>query len=395
MDRHDEHLTPSASGRSPTVTIAIEAAVVGAAIVFGVVTLALGLGEGRGEATVLSYLLVVAAGLTLVARRRWPVAVLGLVALARILVAWESGGDSNLHIAVTVALYTVARGGDRRRHLGIAGAVAVVVAVALAALGQDAFLPELVGELALMLLPVAIGDAARSRADRLRTRIEVEAASRVQAERLRIARDLHDVVAHGLSTIAVQSGVAAHLIDRDRDQAKEALEIINRTGRASLEELRTMVGVLRSTEDVPLRPTPTDPNDLTDLLEGAEAAGVSVAVTVEGAFPVDVVDGSVVAVHRIIQEALTNVVRHGGSAPTRLSIRHGSDRVVVTITNAATAGGLPVTNRAPSTGVGLVGMAERAESLGGTVVAGPTPSGGFEVVATVPYQRRPVGDRSS
>ena len=89
-----------------------------------------------------------------------------------------------------------------------------------------------------MAVPIAVGDAARSRADRIRDLIDTEANSRVQAERIRIARDLHDVVAHGLSTIAIQSGVAAHLLDRDPDQAKEALEVINATGKRSLEELR-------------------------------------------------------------------------------------------------------------------------------------------------------------
>lgn len=331
-----------------------------------------------------TYLVVVVAGLVLLARRRWPVEVLMVVVTLGLMVAIQSGADGT--IPAMVAFYTVARAGPRRRHLAVAVVVAVGAAVVLALLGSDGFAEELISELGLLLLPVALGDGARSRDERLQARIEAEAEARVQSERLRIARDLHDVVAHGLSTIAVQSGVAAHLIDRDQEQARQALTIINRTGRSSLEELRSMVGVLRSTEQVPLRPTPSDPNDLDDLLAGAEAAGVAVTVTVDGEFPDDVGEACVVAVHRIIQEALTNVVRHAGGSPATLHLAHGSDRVVVTIDNRLDG---PTGHGAATTGVGLIGMTERAESLGGTLVAGPTADGRFEVVATVPYHGRP------
>ena len=207
------------------------------------------------------------------------------MAAAHLFLAWDTGNEVALLPAVAVALFTVARHADRKIGLTVATVIGLVIAVGTAVFDADRFLPEFLGAAALMAVPIAVGDAARSRSDRIRDLIDTEANSRVQAERIRIARDLHDIVAHGLSTIAIQSGVAAHLLDRDPDQAKEALEVINATGKSSLEELRAMVGVLRSTDDAPLRPTPTDPNDLTDLLDGAANAGIIVTVDTTGAFP--------------------------------------------------------------------------------------------------------------
>jgi signal transduction histidine kinase len=286
---------------------------------------------------------------------------------------------------------------------------------------DEPFLVEMVSELAQGFLPIAVGELLRGRAVRLREMIEAEADARVQAERLRIARDLHDVVAHGLATIAVQSGVAAHLLDRDPNQAREALEAINATGKSSLEELRAMVGVLRSTdgpsvapatdggapvagagggvaagERLPsgtlpdaaaavLRPVPADPADLDDLVDGARAAGVDVTVHNVGGYPADVADGVVVAVHRIVREALTNVARHAGPVPATVSLRHGSVGVEVEIINDP-----PVGDRTPvpSTGVGVIGMRERAEAVGGRLDVGPLATGGFRVSASIPYRGR-------
>ena len=147
-----------------------------------------------------------------------------------------------------------------------------------------------------------------------------------------------------------------------------------------------MVGVLRSTDDdVPLRPTPSDPDDLSDLLAGAANAGLTVTTDIDGGFPPDVGDACVVAMHRIIQEALTNVARHAGSVPVELSIHHGADRVRVQIVNRP--GTSSPRDSVPSTGVGVIGMTERAETLGGSLRAQATADGGFEVDATIPYHR--------
>ena len=217
--------------------------------------------------------------------------------------------------------------------------------------------------------------------------IETEAAARVQAERLRIARDLHDVAAHGLSTIAIQSGVAARLIDRDIDQARTALQVINDASKRSLEDLRAMVGVLRSSDEVALRPTPRDVDDFSGLIEDAGRNGVSVTIEVEGSFPDDVPDAPVVALHRVLEEAIANVSRHAAPFPHKSRIRHSPQQVEVMIQNEITA-----TSRrnpsAPSTGVGIIGMVERVETIGGTLSAQPNAEGGFVVIAAIPYYER-------
>lgn len=355
------------------------------AVAIAVLILVTHSGEDGNSTSAGSFVIVAVVGLTLLNRRQHPVPVLAVVLVARLVLTWESGNDLALAPAAMIALYTLARTGERRTNIAVAVGAAMIMTVGVAALDTEAFLPEALGEAALLLLPIALGDAARSRADQLRDLIDTEADRRVSAERLRIARDLHDVVAHGLSTIAIQSGVAAHLLDRDPNQAKQALEVINETGRSALEELRAMVGVLRSTDDAPLRPTPTDPNDLTELVTGAANSGIVVSVSASGQFPPDVSDSSVVAVHRIVQEALTNVARHAGPVRTQLSIEHGEHLVLVAVVNDA--GTRPDTG-VPSTGVGIIGMTERAEALGGTLKAHTLLSGGFEVAATIPYHQR-------
>ncbi len=368
-----------------------DATLSGLATVFAVVAVLGDFGEAGADANPLGFVLVAVVGAGLLVRRRYPVVVLGVVVAARLIMTWDTGNDVALILAAMIALYTVTRTGDRRSSLIAAIGAAVLMMVVVATANTEEFAQELASEAALMLLPIAVGDAARSRADRIQDLIDTEAAARVQAERLRIARDLHDVVAHGLSTIAIQSGVAAHLLDRDPDQAKESLEIINATGKQALEELRTMVGVLRSTDDdVPLRPTPSDPDDLSDVLAGAANAGLTVRTEVHGDFPSDVSDACVVAMHRIIQEALTNVARHAGSVPVLLKIQHSSARASVQIVNQP---GRSVVSAVRSTGVGVVGMIERAEALGGSLRARETADGGFEVEATIPYHRASTSEQ--
>ncbi len=344
------------------------------------------------------WFVVAAVGcLALLGRRRAALAVLIITVVMRLILYLDTGQELTLVGATTVALYTMARSGERRRSLAISVAVGTAMAFAVAVAEPDPLIQEFIGEWVISMLPVALADAARSRADRLELLIDGEADRRVQAERLRIARDLHDVVAHGLSTIAVQSGVAEHLLDQNPEQAREALQIINTTGRKSLDELRSMVGVLRSTDAAPLLPIPTDPNDLAAIIGGATNAGVVVTTEVEGAFPSTVSESCIVAAHRIIQEALTNVARHAGEAPTVVRVDHGEDRVILTVTNqpGRSSGARAGTANAGSTGgsrvtsgVGIVGMTERAESLGGTLAAGPTADGGFTVTAVLPYSIR-------
>lgn len=326
-------------------------------------------------------------GTALLVRHLRPAVTLAVIVAARAVLTIGGVDRFALVPAIFVALFAVTRTGNRRTALTIAAVGAVATALITASLDDDEpFAEQLATEGALMLVPIAVGDATRARAERTEELIETEATARVQAERLRIARDLHDVVAHGLSTIAVQSGIASHLLDRDPALAKDALDVINVTGKESLQELRTMVGVLRSTDEAPLRPIPTDPDDLHGLVRGAGDAGVPVRLEVTGSFPDHVSEAAVVAVHRILQEALTNVARHAGGVEATVSLHHGDDAVDVVVRNPAPRRDTELEAPA-STGVGLVGMRERAESLGGRLEAGPLADGGFEVRAVVPYYR--------
>jgi signal transduction histidine kinase len=366
------------------------------AAVVVLVVVALGVEASEGGRPLGPGPLVVVFGscLVLMARHRAPIGVLAVVVAARLFIMWSTGSGVAMLPLVAVALYSVARNGDRRSGLLASSTAALVMALIAGALGDDGYLVEVLEEGAQAFLPIAVGDAARTREDRVNDMVEAEAEARVQAERIRIARDLHDVVAHGLSTIAIQSGVAARLLEADRgddqhpgrgrEQAKEALEIINATGRHSLEELRSMVGALRSTDVDAHRPTPADPNDVSDVIAAATRAGVVVSYDSTGRFPDDVGDAVVVAIHRIMQEALMNVARHVGDGPATVSLDHGGDHVRLSVTNEAPAG-TPLA--VPSTGVGIVGMRERAESVGGSLDAEPTAGGGFAVTATVPYTR--------
>jgi signal transduction histidine kinase len=372
---------------TPHKQVAADVLVALAATVSTFVAVAIQSETDGGSMDATTIVLIGAAGVSLIWRRRWPIAVLTVVVACHLLVTIDSGSEIGLTAALIVALYTVARLGNRRTALLVASLTAIGSAIAATAIHPgESFAAEIIGELGIVLLPVAVGDALRTREERLADRIETEAQARVQAERLRIARDLHDVVAHGLSTISVQSGIAAHLMDTNPDHARQALEVINTTGKHTLEELRAMVGVLRSTDETPLRPTPNDPNDLTDLISGAQAAGLDVHTIVTGTFPPDVSDASVVAAHRILQEALTNVIRHAGPVPVNLRLTHGREELTMDVQNQP---GAPATANGASTGVGIVGMTERAESIGGKVTAAPTADGGFTVQATLPYRRHP------
>ena len=278
-------MTAKASQRQ----VVVDALVALAATATSLLAVATQVRSDGGSVSVGTIALIGAAGVALMWRRRAPVGVLTVVVASHLVVMIVSDSEIALTAMLVVALYTVARLGNRRTALVVASLAAIGSAVASTAIDPgESFASEFVGELAVMLLPVAVGDALRTRDQRLADRIETEARTRVQAERLRIARDLHDVVAHGLSTISVQSGVAAHLIDSNPDHARQALEVINETGKHTLEELRAMVGVLRSTDETPLRPTPVDPNDIADVVDSARTAGLDVHTVVTGAFPSDV-----------------------------------------------------------------------------------------------------------
>jgi signal transduction histidine kinase len=203
----------------------------------------------------------------------------------------------------------------------------------------------------------------------------------VSDERVRIARELHDVVAHSLSVIAVQADAAGAALDRAPELAREPLNVINATARGSLHEIRDMLQLLRSDDD-DLRPAP-GLGALDELLESAENAGLTVERRLDLArepLP-QVVD---LAAYRILQEALTNVARHAGAVAVTVTVGESDGALQLEIVNAA--GSSP--RKLASAGVGLLGIRERVALLGGTLETGPTASGGFRLFARLPTEGR-------
>lgn len=235
----------------------------------------------------------------------------------------------------------------------------------------------------------AIGRAVRDRRD-YRTRTAEEFAARAVAEeRLRIARELHDIVAHHLSLITVKAGVAAHVATARPDEVPAALRVIERTSRDALDETRHLLDLLRTgTANEDLAPAPTV-DRLPELVAAAATAGVSVELAVDGVedLPEDV--GR--SVYRIVQEAVTNVVRHATPARCRVRIDRSSDGVRVEVINDGPGvAGRRSRGKPGRPGHGLIGMRERVALHGGEFEAGPTVDGGFMITAMLPYAHRPL-----
>ena len=210
---------------------------------------------------------------------------------------------------------------------------------------------------------------------------EGEAARAVAEERRRIAREMHDVVAHSVSMMVVQAGGARRILDRDPARAVAAAELIERTGREALVEMRTLLGVLHAGGHADYAPQPTL-QELDALIERTRGAGVPVTLTVEGARR-ELPAGLDLAAYRVVQEALTNVVKHGGGAPTEVLVHYRADAVEVRIADRGT-GARNV--RLAGSGHGLVGMRERVRMYGGELRAGRRHGGGFEVHVLLPLE---------
>ncbi|MFE2560856.1 sensor histidine kinase [Streptomyces sp. NPDC059352] len=204
---------------------------------------------------------------------------------------------------------------------------------------------------------------------------------RADAERLRIARELHDVLAHSISVINVQAGVGLALLDSDPEQARSALTTIKAASKEALGEVRQVLDTLRTPGDAPRAPAP-GLGRLPELVEQAGAAGLTVTVTTSGPPAAALPPGADLAAFRIVQEALTNVVRHSGSRTARVEIAHGPGRLDLRVDDDGPATG----TEAGGSGNGLAGMRERAAALGGTIEAGGRPDGGFRVHAVLPLR---------
>ncbi|MGB9183372.1 MAG: sensor histidine kinase [Solirubrobacteraceae bacterium] len=292
-----------------------------------------------------------------------------------------------------VALFDLAQYGDRRRSLWIGAITVPCVAVSVIPFtDRGGLLAALAFNVMLCLLAVAAGDVLRSRqqaAERTATAREHEALRRVGEERLQIAREIHDVVAHAMTAINVQAGVAAHLLERDPANAHDALRDIKRTSGDALNDLRATLNALRDPEQSAPLTSPGGLEDLDGLTGGLRAAGVAVELDVASVADLPAPVQS--AGYRIIQEALTNVARHAQASATRVRVQRERDSVTIEVSDdgAATAG----TRSSWGAGNGLRGMRERAVALGGSLEAAPAGAGGWLVRARLPLPSpRDAGD---
>ncbi|HLI42152.1 MAG TPA: sensor histidine kinase [Streptosporangiaceae bacterium] len=331
------------------------------------------------------YLLVAAGGASLAARRRYPVAVLA-VTLAAALAATSLGRSGGGWFPLIVAFFTAVQA--RRRAAAVASLViGYLVSVwppwLIGTKGRSATfaLALLCGLLALLTASELLRAAAARRLAAARIR-QQELLRQAGEERMRIARDLHDVVAHNISVINVQANTALHLMDRQPERARQALTTINDVSRQALAELRSVLGVLRGADDgAPRAPAPG--LGRLDALAGTmAAAGLKVEVETEGS-PVRLPASVDLAAYRIIQEALTNSARHSGGTRATVRVRRRGGEVEVQVDDE---GGTKPPGPA-GTGSGIAGMTERARALGGWLRAGPRPGGGFRVTARLPVGR--------
>ncbi|WP_443053367.1 sensor histidine kinase, partial [Streptomyces sp. IBSBF 3010] len=377
---------------------------VAAAVLSTALALAAG-GAGRMGAT--GWALLLGSAVPLVWRRRAPVLV--LLAMVPLLAAYH--GADNLHTApmpqTWIALYTVAVTGRPLRTLAVGiGVTSVMVTVVLALSTHDGL--ELLRISGWIVAVLFCGVDVRiyrqyvasvlERAERAERTREEEAARRVAEERLRIARDLHDLLAHSITVIGVRTSVASHILTvdperLDRRAVAAALDDIADTCREARAELRTTLQVLRGTgqdgggadAEGPLPGLAALPG----LVRAAEAAGARVEL--DTGVPAGRLAPAIgAAAYRIVQESLTNAVRHAGAGVrVRVVVAPAGGALRVTVTDDGTG---PVEDGAGS-GFGIVGMRERARSTGGTLTAGPRPGGGFEVSALLPLPPAPPGNQ--
>ncbi|WP_211125364.1 sensor histidine kinase [Streptomyces yatensis] len=349
----------------------------------------------------LGWLVAVCVGVPLAVRRLWPLPALAVI-LGGSVTATLLDITRDPYISAALAVYVVALVEPTRRASATL-ALTLIVSAAAVITGEAALTPsgpwaEAAGTSALVWLVIGAAGAAgrvvrerRSRADRRERRLAEEALAE---ERLRIARELHDIVSHSLSVIVVKAAVANHVAEARPEETHEAIQVIEQTGREALTEMRRALGVLRgdtagrrmrepgSAETAP----PPGLDDLPGLVQRAERAGVRTELSTQLA--VGIPAGAALAVYRIVQEALTNVVKHAGGGThcqVKITVDSQGDVRIEVVDDGA--GNAVATDRAElNGGHGLVGMRERVMVYGGTFAAGPRPGGGFAVSARLPSE---------
>jgi len=375
-------------------------AIIGGVFAVGLIVDPIASGTVRGPVAV-NVLVGLAIGAALAVRRRAPLPVLLVtMGLAVIKQAWLAPTASGIFTVVVVFIvnYTCGRWSDSRAA-GVGLAFSVAAATTISVINSG------VGDIAFPVVFFVFAPWLAGRGIRARTllareleerasRLEherAEAARRAVAdERRRIARELHDVVAHSISVMVIQAGAGRRVIMDDADQAAACAELIERVGRDALNEMRRLVGVMEGDGERQADRAPQPGLDrVGDLVQRARAAGLPVELRIEGE-PADLSAGIGLTAYRIVQEALTNTLKHAGRAHARVVVRYGEDDVELEISDDGHPKQTPAVN---GSGHGLVGMRERVAVYGGEVTAGPREGGGFAVRARLPLHsgaERPV-----
>jgi signal transduction histidine kinase len=339
-------------------------------------------------------LLTVLLTAPLVLRRTFPRSVFAAVALISFVQCVVNVQPVQANIAVLMGIYTVTAACSFR--WGVAAALVGLTGAGMAAVrysnGADDFkyaflmLAVLVAGVYLLGLHMRTRRAylrsVEERAERLERERDNEVKVAMAAERARIARELHDVVAHNVSVIVVQADGASYAMDIDVGRARQALETISSTGRLALAEMRRLLGVLREDDDAGAFAPQPGVGEIDDLVEQVRASGLSVTYEVDGT-PAAMSEGRQLTVFRIVQEALTNTLKHGGPrVNVSVRLRYAADVLEIQVADDGRGAAAFDDGR----GHGLAGMRERVAVYGGDVRAAPRPGGGFEVVAQIPVR---------
>jgi signal transduction histidine kinase len=348
----------------------------------------------NSDSGVLSVALTVVAVGTIALRRRYPLAVLAVALLAVFGLVVTKATVGMATLGPFVAFYTAAAISTRRNARLAIGLV--LLALALTALLRPVDLSAEGAVVSVTIFGGGLVLAAGTRARRERALADVVAAEQradaereraartITQERLRITRELHDVIGHALSVMVIQAGVAERLLDSDIEQAREAVAEIGRTGRTSLSEMRQLLSLLRDGDPGTTRPRSPTPtlSDLPALVAQVEAAGLPVELSLSGGRG-QLPAGIELAAYRVVQEALTNCLKHSAASRAAVTVTYGPSAVDVEVVDDGRAL-VTVPSTVPVAGHGLAGMRERVAIYGGQLSVGPRPAGGFRVHASFP-----------
>ena len=357
-----------------------------AAALTALALLGVALTEAPESHRVASAALAVALGAAAARRSRDPLPLLGLilavavVALAVPMLAEPT--NSGVFVFYLLAIYSAAAHTSGRRTLVAGGMVVGLHVMAFASDGTGISADTVIFYTLLLSTPWAAGRAVRQRRlnDRELEQEKTRAAAAIVEERARIARELHDVVAHSISVMVLQARGGRRVLDSDPADARDAFAVIESTGQQALDEMRRLVGMLRSDDEtLPLAPQPSL-KELGTLVEQVRAAGLPVHVAIEGE-PQDLPPGVDLSAFRIVQEALTNALTHAGPARARVVLRYLADDLEVEISDDG-----PGSGDGSGSGYGLVGMRERVEVYGGELRAGRQPGGGYALRVRLPFR---------